>query len=400
MVTQGNVVERINIMRKFMETEQATETEADHTESLKTLDKHAIEDPTLVAAVEDKLSRLNNLNELTKDEDFNRLGGEKTTVSDEEDDDSTSEVKDDSDAQESDQTESKTDSDDSTSEVEKKDGDIEIPEAYMRAAIHRGWTQEIVDDLVEKSPESAMKILESLYLDVNNASREWSELGRAKIDADRQQVDQTVTEAVAQEDPNTTALIAKLRKEYVDDPLIEVVIEGLKSKPKPIQQQTVPQVQHSYETATRRANAAANSAIDQRVNTFFSADMMKPYEKFYGKLELGQIPEDLSNGQQLNRLSVLQEAECIIAGHNMRNQKIEIEQAMEKAHFIVTEPIRQQIIREGLKATATKRKKSMTLRPSDSKRSSDSMRTESSKPRNRSELEQSVQQNLDSVFKK
>jgi hypothetical protein len=88
-----------------------------------------------------------------------------------------------------------------------------------------------------------------------------------------------------------------------------------------------------------------------------------------------------------------------MAGHSMRNQKIEVEQAMEKAHFIVTEPIRKQVIRDGLKATATKRKKSMTLRPSESKRSSDSMNTDSSKPRNKRELEQSVQQHLDKVFK-
>ena len=391
-------------MRKLGESTEVSEgSETDHSETLKTLDKQAIENPTLVADVEDKLSRLQNLNELTKDEDFNRLGGTKeTTASDEDSEESTpDEIKDDSDTQESDQADSKDDTDDSTSEVEVKDGDTEIPEAYMRAAIHRGWTQEIVDDLVEKSPKSAMKILESLYLDVNNASREWSELGRAKIDAERAAINQTTTETVAQEDPATTALIARLRKEYVDDPLIDVVIKGLESKPKPVQQQPVQQQQqYSYETATRRANAAANSAIDQRVNTFFSADIMKPYEKFYGKLELGQIPEDLSNGQQLNRLAVLEEAECIIAGHNMRNQKIEIEQAMEKAHFIVTEPIRQQIIREGLKATAVRRKKSMTLRPSDSKRSSDSMNTDSSKPRNRRELEQSVQQNLNSVFKR
>jgi len=388
-------------MRKFMEsTEQATETEADHTESLKTLDEQAIEDPALVADVQDKLSRLNNLNELTKDDSFNRLGGTKeTATSDEETEDLTpDEVKDDSDAEESDQADQQIKTDDLTPEVETKDA---IPDAYIRAAIHRGWTQEIVDDLVEKSPKSAMKILESLYLDVNNASREWSELGRAKIDAERAAINQTTTETVAQEDPATTALIARLRKEYVDDPLIDVVIKGLESKPKPVQQQPVQQQQqHNYETATRRANAAANSAIDQRVNTFFSADIMKPYEKFYGKLELGQIPEDLGNGQQLNRLAVLEEAECIIAGHNMRNQKIEIEKALEKAHFIVTEPIRQQIIREGLKATAVRRKKSMTLRPSDSKRSSDSMNTDSSKPRNRRELEQSVQQNLNSVFKR
>lgn len=385
-------------MRTLKETEQATETEGDHTESLKELNKVVIEDPKLVNTVQE---RMDNLNELTKDDDFNRLPKEETAVSEEEPESSIpDEVKDDSIVEDGSQAEPKVDSDEPTPEAEKKD---EIPDAYIRAAIHRGWTQEVVDDLVEKSPESAMKILESLYLDVNNASREWSELGRAKIELDRKQVTEpvTATEAVVQEDPATTALIVKLRKEYVDDPLIETVIAGMK---KPVSQQPKPQPvsqqRQGYEVATARHNAAANAATDQRINTFFSADVMKSYDKFYGKLELGQIHEDLSNGQQANRLAVLEEAECIIAGHNMRNQKIELEQAMEKAHFIVTEPIRKQVIRDNLKATATKRKKSMTLKPSDSKRSSDSMNTDSSKPRNKRELEQSVQQHLNKVFNK
>lgn len=380
-------------MRKAMEyKEQVTETETEHTENLKELDTVAIEDPKLVNTVQE---RLDNLRKITDEE---------TTVSDEKDDDSTSDkTKDDTTAQESDQTESQTESTESTSEVETKDGDIEIPDAYIRAAIHQGWDQEVVDDLVKSNPELAKKALENLYLSTNNASREWSELGRAKIEAERAKATQTVTEAVVQEDPETKALIAKLRKDYVDDPLIEVVIKGLE---KPVQQQPVQQSQpvqrqqQNYETATRRANAAANASTDQRVNTFFSAGVMAPYEKFYGKLELGQVPEDLTNGQQLNRLAVLEETECIIAGHNMRNQEIKLEQAMEKAHFIVTEHIREQVIRDNLKATAVKRKKSMTLKPSDSKRTGDSMSTESSKPRNRKELENAVQQKLDGVFKK
>ncbi|KKN27405.1 hypothetical protein LCGC14_0864870 [marine sediment metagenome] len=375
-------------MRKAMEyQEQATETtEAEHAEPLKDANV-AVEDVKLVNTVQE---RLDNLREITKEE---------TTVSDEGGDDSTSEVTDDSDAQESDQTESQTGSTESTSEAEVKTD--EIPDSYMRAAIHHGLSKENVDDMVKTNPESAMKLLESCYLSVNNASREWSELGRAKIEAERAKTTQVVTETVEQGDPTIAAKVAALRKEYPDDPLIEVIITDLEKKPKPVPQpaQQVQQ-QHSYETATARANVAGNLAIDQRVNAFFSADIMSPYEKFYGKLELGQIPEDLTNGQQLNRLTVLQEGEFIMAGHNSRGQKIEVEQALEKAHFIVTEPIRKQVIRDGIKATATKRKNSMTLRPSESKRTGDSLNTGSSKPRNRSELELAVQQKLDATFPK
>ena len=371
-------------MRTFSETEQATETEGDHTESLKKLDVAAIENPVIVDAVQEKLDAV-----------YEGAEEKETTVSDEKNDDSTSEVKDDSVAQESDQTKSQTESTESTSEAETKDS---IPDVYIRAAIHQQWKQKDVDDLVENNPELAKRTFENCYNSVVQASKDFSEIGRAKIELDRQQVaKQTATETVVQEDPKTAALVAKLRKEYADDPLIEVVIKDLETKPKPVQQ-PVSQQQQGYETATARANAAANAAIDQRVNSFFGADDMKLYGKFYGKLELGQVPEDLSNGQQQNRLAVLQEAEFIMAGHAMRNQKIEVEQALDKAHLIVTEPIRTQVVRDSLKATATKRKKSMTLRPSESKRSSDT--GSSDKPRNRRELENAVQQKLDSVFKK
>ena len=381
-------------MKTFSETEQVAETEGDHTENLKKLDVAAIENPVLVNTVQE---RLDNLNLLTKDEDLNKLGG-KTAVPEEEPEGSTPESEDDSEPKGDGQAEPEEKPDGSIPEAEKKDGDVEIPDAYVRAAIHQKWSQKDVDELVESNPELARRTFENCYNSVVQASRDFSEIGRAKIELDRQQVTkQTVTEAVDQEDPNTTALIAKLEKEYPDDPLIDVVIAGLKSKPKPVQQ-SVSQQQQGYETATARHNAATNAAIDQRVNSFFDADNMELYNKFYGQLELGQIPEDLSNGQQRNRLAVLQEAEFIMAGHGVRGQKIEVEQALERAHLIVTEPIRTQVIRDSLKATATKRKKSMTLRPSESKRSSDSM-TDSSKPRNRKELENAIQQKLDSVFK-
>ena len=80
-------------MRKFAETEQVAETESEHTESLKKLDVAAIENPVIVDAVQEKLDAVYETEE-------------KTTVSDEENDGSTSEVTDDNNAQGSGQTES------------------------------------------------------------------------------------------------------------------------------------------------------------------------------------------------------------------------------------------------------------------------------------------------------
>ena len=173
-------------MRTAMEyQEQVTETtEAEHAEPLKDASA-AIEDVKLVNTVQE---RLDNLREITKEE---------TAVPEEEPESSTSDkITDDTNTQESDQTEPKGDSTDTTPEAEKKDGDIEVPDSYMRAALHHGLKKEDVDDMVKSNPKSAMKLLESCYLSVNNASREWSELGRAKIEAERVKTTQVVAETV------------------------------------------------------------------------------------------------------------------------------------------------------------------------------------------------------------
>jgi len=371
------------------------EKSEEQTDSSKEFDSTAtVDNPELVSSVQ---ARLDNLNAITKKKD-------EPAVSDEDPGDSTSDVTDDDEVKDDDQTDDSNDSDDSTPDKDdaKESGDekVSVPDAYIRAAIHRGWKQEVIDELIESNPELAKTTLESLYLDVNNASREWSALGRARRDQELQEQNRTDTEATVETtDIDVKPMIDKLKKEYADDPLIDGVAKLLEdtakmanTKPK-VQQQ---QGQDQYQTATARANAAANASTDQRVNNFFSAGVMTPYVEFYGKLGLGQSVEDLSFGQQNNRLAVLDEAEMIMSGHRMRGIDLNVEQALEKAHFVVTEPIREQVIRDNLKATATKRKKSMTLRPSESKRSPGD--ESQGKPKNRKELVSKVEQKLAKVF--
>lgn len=382
-------------MRKAMGLEEEVKSE-EQSEGSKKLDVAAIENPELVSSVE---GRLRNLNAITREED-------EPAVLDEDPEDSTPVAKDGDEVKDGEQAEPEDDPEDSTPVVKegaKESGNekVSIPDAYMRAAIHRGWKQEVIDELIESNPELAKTTLESLYLDVNNASREWSALGRARRDQELQEQNRTDTETTTETtDIDVKPMIEKLKKEYADDPLIESVAKVLEdtakmanAKPKIQQQQ---QGQNQYQTATARANVAANASTDQRINSFFSSDVMTSYAKFYGKLELGQSVGDLSAGQQENRLAVLDEAEMIMVGHRMRGIDLNVEQALEKAHFMVTEPIREQVIRDNLKVTATKRKKSMTLRPSESKRSPGN--ESQGKPRNRKELVSKVEQKLANVF--
>lgn len=369
--------------------------DGEHSEGLKKLDVAAVENPELVSSVEE---RLRNLNAITREED-------EPAVSDEDLEDSTPDVTDDDEVKDDEQADDSDDSDDSTPVVKddaKGSGkeEISIPESYKRAAAHRGWNQEVIDELIESNPELAKKTFEACYLEVNNASREWSALGRANRDQALQEQDKATVETTVEEKGiDVKPMIDKLRKEYADDPLIDGVAKLLEDTAKMANAKPKVQVQQGqdrYQVATARANAAANAAVDQRVNNFFSADVMSPYGKFYGKLDLGQSIGDLSAGQQQNRLAVIEEADMIMSGHRMRGIELKVEEALEKAHFVVTEPVREQVIRDNLKTTATKRKKSMTFRPSKSKQSP---RNESQgKPRNRKELISKVDRKLADVF--
>lgn len=377
-------------MRKAMEY-QEDGNEGDHTESLKKFDAAAtVENEELVSSVQ---GRLANLNSITKEDD--------SAVSDDDPDDSTPGVTDDNDVEDDDQAESDDDSDDPTPDEGSAKGDdtgkekVSIPDAYVRAAVHRGWDQKVVDELIETNPELAKKTLEACYLEVNNASKEWSALGRARRDQEVEEQNKTQTATEAAKGTDVAPIVNKLKEKYEDDPLIDGVIKVLEdtakmanAKPK------VQQGQDQYQTATARANASANASMDQRVNSWFSSDALSPYAKFYGKVELGQSLADLSAGQQENRLAVLDEADMILSGHRMRGINLEPEQALEKAHFMVTEPIREQIIRDNLKATAKKRKRGMTLRPSKSKRTSSESQ---GKPKSRNELISKVDRKLASV---
>lgn len=369
----------------------------DHTESLKQLDEAAIEDDTLVNSVEGRLANLRKLEgELDSAEAEDVSDASIPDVPDDELDDGQAVATDKSD----DSTPDKEEADDK--DADGKDGAVTIPDAFVRAAIHQGWEQGDVDSLIETNPELALKTLTSCYNSVTNATKEWSALGRAKVEQERAAAEANTKSVAEQVASDVDPLIERLKKDYGDDPLIETVTKLLQRDVKTASKPTTNAQQPSdlYKTATARANAAANASIDARVNTFFSSEAMTPYGDFYGKLNLSQTVSDLTNGQQEHRLNVLQEAEYIMTGLRMQGIDAPVEQVLEKAHLIVTEPVREQIIRNNLKKSATDRKKGMTFRPAKSKKAGTATTSNQQKPKNRQELLSKVSQNMAKVFNK
>jgi len=382
-------------MRTVNEEKVSEGNTGEHTEGLKTLDEGAIKDDKLVDVVENRMDFLRDVQNSTEPDEV-----------DEELDTSTPDVPEDEPEEEDGQAAVKSETNNTESKADDstdgstQDAPVSIPDAYVRAAVHQGWEKADVDELVKANPELALKTLTSCYNSVTAAGKEWSALGRARIDSLREAAE---TGNVEPEDASIEPLLSKLKESYADDPLIDVVSKLLKAnaaKPKastPVANNQQQQVD-LYRTETQRATASANASIDQRVNSFFSDTNMGPYEEFYGKLSLSQTVGDLANGQQLHRAQVMEEAECIMTGMRMRGIDLPIEQVLEKAHLIVTEPIREQVIRNDLKKKATNRTK--TLRPSKSKKSgSAATQGNNVKPRNRQELLSKVGQKLAQTFK-
>ena len=152
----------------------------------KKLDVDAIENPELVGMVGKRLDNLNKMtgrvsgknpaaldvddDDLTPDDDDTDIEEDDTdddqATSDDGDDDSTPEEKDE-------------DEDDDVEDDKKKDKGVEVPDAYVRAAIHSGWKEEDIEAFVKANPEVANKTFENLYNSTNKASREWAAIGRA-----------------------------------------------------------------------------------------------------------------------------------------------------------------------------------------------------------------------------
>lgn len=372
-------------MREFMEyeKEELVATDDDHTESLKKLDESALNDETLVSSVEDKLADTEGLR---SKEDLDELGSGPDT--------STPAVPEDTTAKESGQAVVK-DTSDTDSEVDdsgtKQDTPVSIPDAFVRAAVHQGMKQDDVDSLIAANPEVALGVLTSCYNSTVNANKEWSALGRVKIQQERE-VAEARTKVV--ETPLFTPQeVEKLKADYVDDP---AVLKLLANATQPRQQETqrVQQPSDLYQTATARANAAANSSMDQQVNSFFSDGDMSLYKEFYGELGLSQSVSDLTNGQREHRLSVLENAEQIMVGMRMRGLDPTVPEVMEKAHLIVTEPIREIVIRDGLKKKAVARQSGISLRPANSKKTGTATNSDQQKPKNRQEIIQRAEQRL------
>lgn len=283
----------------------------------------------------------------------------------------------------------------STPEPEKTD-EVVLPERLLRTAIHQGMTTEEVQEFFETDPEKALKVLEKIYESTNKLSKRWAELGR--VQQPQQQQQQPVRQPTIEEPKYKGVNIQKIREEHGNDPLVDVV-EQLDTALKtvlnvPVKQEPSPTVQR---TQIPQDTFQEDIALWQEVNDFFGDSPMQEYKEVYGpgKTEQGQYLNwsALTPGQYQNRMAVLTRAEQILTGAELQGENLNVQEALNLAHLLVTEPIREQIVRSKIQNQVKQRSKGFTLKPTGIKQTPGS----SGKPKTDIELETTTEERLANI---
>lgn len=256
--------------------------------------------------------------------------------------------------------------------TDDSDGDKGIPDALYRAAVHQGWKPEEIAEFVKATPELATRTFERMYESTNRISTEFARFGRLKV--------QDQGGAAESEVEKPAIDLADLKEQFGEDSAIVKFAQALT--------QTAPKAE--VPAAAPANQGASDENTRQMINQFFTADTMKLYKGFYGE---GADKNKLTYEQVGNRHKALEMADFILSGAEAQGRKMDVAEALERAHLCVTEAIRAEIIRKDITAKVEKKAKGVSLKPSSIKQSQPVVKEGK-------DLEQLVEQKMSKIFRR
>lgn len=249
-----------------------------------------------------------------------------------------------------------------------------LPDAYVRSLKALEWTEEEIEAAAAnpKFLETAAK----LHQTRNRELQEWASLGRAKQTQER-----APNQQQRQQAPNGLAPIdvQSLKKEYGDEKLIDALAGPINTAIAQINEH------RQFIEQTRQVSERSHlETLGRQVETFFGG--LKDYSGFYGK-------DGATNPEQMQaRNKVLEQANDLIVGAQLRGQNISIEQALSFAHEAASAGYAKTAARKEIASSLQQRSRSITLKPQGK-------RPESNKPLSEKEKVSKVQSQLNSIFK-
>jgi hypothetical protein len=198
-----------------------------------------------------------------------------------------------------------------------KDEAEALPDAYLRSAVAYGFgTEDEVKDFFNKDPQRALNVFGNIYKARVQVNTDFARFGAQAAQAQRDAEPDKGKTPVLTEDK-----MAELKEKLGEDaaPLLDIIKAQqdilAMSPTQPNTQTTQPEIPGS-------PHAAEESLVEQQIYQFFETDVMKPWQKIYGKLEFGETWEDLPAGQQQHRRRVLLKANDICGGAKLHGRPV------------------------------------------------------------------------------
>ena len=278
--------------------------------------------------------------------------------------------------------------------VDDKKYDLE--DNLYRTMIHQGWKPEDIKDFMEQDPDRARATFKNVYDTANGLSKVWADAGRAKLLVDSGAQVDTATEATQKKDKIEFKEIdiAELRKQYDNDPVVDLVAQSQEQNK--VLFDMVNDLREAASTrpeATQQVNtgvSAEAAAVGTQIETFFKQDDMKMFVEFYGS------GDNLTPGSIANRQAMFETADAIRAGRAFQGLETSVEEALIQAHLLVSEPIREKMVRKGIVSKLKKRSNSLSLRPASAGKNVDA--TEHDKPQNDNEIVDNARARMAKIF--
>ena len=152
---------------------------------------------------------------------------------------------------------------------EKDTEEVQLPDAYYRAAIHQGWKPDEIKEFFEANPELAIKTLAKNHESINKLNSEFARMGRIKPE-DKVADPGTATEAIAA----TSIDMDAIKEQYGDDSAIVKAMTAMQAKLNSIPEQQI---------VERIAPVQHDDPMRATVDKFFTDPTVKPYKDFYGE---------------------------------------------------------------------------------------------------------------------
>lgn len=261
-----------------------------------------------------------------------------------------------------DESDDDTPADEAGGEPAGDDQDTEptLSAAELRAAKHAGWSDEDLDALSKANPQMAKQAAQAALRSMNAATSLFSKIGSQETPA--------APTPQSQQKPTATGIdLSALEAEYKDDPIFPV-IQQLAAQ----NAQLVSRLDAAASDPQREVISAAEqqeqAAIEQQITGFFNSPEVAAYADTYGDSSKDETWDTLTQAQIRSRMKVIEDANLIVKGAKQQGIDMPLSEAFERAHLVQVAPQIAKREREKIAASATKRQKGFTLKPTSSKK--------------------------------